>query len=103
MRVQLLAGDLDGRQLLIGEWGNRPIVGRVLETGRLGDLIGTYWAAVLLISNSLRSFLQSCRFTGWEAVPVVIDPPLARGRFALDADCKWKVRPDIWSRWLFAG
>jgi hypothetical protein len=54
-------------------------MGRVIQRGRHGDLIGFGWGGVYLMSDSLRTFLEGSGFTGWFAQAVQIESDLFDG------------------------
>ncbi len=74
MRIDLpgLEG-VASRDILTGKLAGGPIVGVVQQHGRFGDLVGTFWAAVFLISERLREVMRAGDVTGWTTRPVMVE------------------------------
>lgn len=43
-----------------------------MDDGRVGDLVGTTWAALFLVSDEFADALRARGFSGWRLVPVAI-------------------------------
>jgi hypothetical protein len=80
MRVDVAPSDgVKGNELLSGEYrGPLPLTALVREAGPIGDLIGTFWANVFLMSDRLSKAMQELRLSGWRSLPVSVkgDPDL---------------------------
>ena len=68
-----LSADLKGADLVRGDYhGPLPLRAVVGEEGAVGDLIGTFWASVFLISNRLSKAFKDLRLSGWRSLPVSV-------------------------------
>jgi hypothetical protein len=76
---------LKGNELLFGEYrGPLPLTAVVRQEGQIGDLVGTFWANVFLMSDRLKKALQELRLSGWRSLPVSVkDDPDLDERLAL--------------------
>jgi len=67
------SADLKGNDLLTGEYrGPLPLRAVVREEGAIGDLIGTFWASVFLMSHGLSKAFEDLRLSGWRSFPVSV-------------------------------
>jgi hypothetical protein len=74
MRIDLLGLEsTPPRDILTGKLADDRLVGVVRQHGRLGDLVGTFWAAVFLVSERLREVLRAGGVSGWTTRPVVVE------------------------------
>src|SRR4029077_15279038 len=76
---------VNGNELLSGEYrGQLPLIAVVREGGPVGDLVGTFWANVFLMSDRLSKAMQELRLSGWRSLPVSVkDDPDLDDRLAL--------------------
>ena len=76
---------VNGNELLSGEYrGQLPLIAVVREGGPVGDLVGTFWANVFLMSDRLSKAMQELRLSGWRSLPVSVkDDPDLDNRLAL--------------------
>lgn len=74
-----------GNELLSGEYlGPLPLAAVIRYRGTVGDLIGTYWANVFLVSDRLSKAMRKLRLSGWRTLPVSVkDEPDLDNRLAL--------------------
>jgi hypothetical protein len=64
---------LKGNELLFGEYrGPLPLTAVVKQGGPIGDLVGTFWASVFLMSDRLSKALEELRVSGWRALPITV-------------------------------
>ena len=73
LRVSLTGEGITARGLLTGEFGDQPLVGVVRRPGWPGDLVGTYWAGVYLVSEHFRRSITDLGATGWFTTPVPVE------------------------------
>jgi hypothetical protein len=73
LRVSLTGEGITARGLLTGEFGGQPLVGVVRRPGRPGDLVGTFWAGVYLVSERFRRSLIDLGASGWFTTPVLVE------------------------------
>src|SRR4051794_26299994 len=60
----------DLQRLARGDYaGPLPLQAGVLKRGRMGDLIGTGWATLRVISQRFRQVLDDAQLTGWRTFP----------------------------------
>jgi hypothetical protein len=74
--VRVDIGDLGGaapRTALTGATNMPFPVAQADPTGDVGDLIGTYWAALFLASRAFIRVLSSSSLTGWQTVKITVD------------------------------
>lgn len=71
-RVDLpLPAGFDPRDVLTGMRAIGPsISGEFSPSGRIGDLVGTSWAALFVATDKFVSTLTEARCTGWDVAPV---------------------------------
>ena len=50
--------------------GAVPVKAHVGQAGKFGDLIGTYWASLYVITEGFRKLITDARLTGWHAYPL---------------------------------
>jgi len=72
LRVSLTGEGITARRLLTGDLGGQPLVGVVRQPGRPGDLVGTYWAGVYLVSEHFRRSISDLGASGWFTTPVQV-------------------------------
>jgi hypothetical protein len=73
LRVQLdLPQDVDPKMVLTGQARRFDLIARVLQEGPVGDLIGTYWGMIYLISDRFRNVLIENNISGWRVDPISI-------------------------------
>lgn len=65
---------VDFRGLLTGRVAPSALTGTVPDTGRWGDLVGTYSALLFLISGRVEQVLLDSQISGWRSVPVQVLP-----------------------------
>ena len=64
-------GAIDSNALLRGEFrGHLPLDAVVGQPGKIGDLVGTFWATVYAMSSRLKVALENAGLTGWVPYPV---------------------------------
>jgi hypothetical protein len=75
LRIDILPNtDVTEEELLRGEYkGPIPLPGEVRQGGRLGDLIGTFWASVFAVTGTFIDSLRRLEATGWRAYPIASD------------------------------
>lgn len=61
-----------GTELVRGQFDEGPLKGVVRNSGRIRDLVNTYWPGIFLISDQFRMLLQEHRLAGWRTVAVTI-------------------------------
>jgi hypothetical protein len=81
LRVQIEG--VDGNDLLRGRRQSAHLVGRIVQRGRPGDLIGFGWGGVYLMSDRMRSFLHESGLTGWFAQAVQVEADIGDGQIWL--------------------
>jgi hypothetical protein len=82
LRVQVdLPDDVDPKMVLTGQARRFPLIARVLQEGPVGDLIGTYWGIIYLISDRFVKLLTGNNISGWQVEPISI----ARGSASMSA------------------
>jgi hypothetical protein len=89
LRVSLQGlGDVHARDVLIGAVPFNSLRGTVLEPGKVGDLVSTFWASVFLVTPRLVEALTNLGATGWRAVPVEIpEAPVALSLLCVTGQC----------------
>jgi hypothetical protein len=55
LRVSIAGEGITARGLLTGDFGGRPLVGTVRQSGPPQDLVGTYWAGVYTAAKSAQA------------------------------------------------
>jgi hypothetical protein len=73
LRVSIAGEGITARGLLTGDFGGRPLVGTVRQSGPPQDLVGTYWAGVYLISDHFHQSLRDVGASGWFSTPVQVE------------------------------
>lgn len=79
-------GDLengDPHAVLTGRTPIGRFSGRADGDRELGDLVGTYWAALFLMSSKFVATLETANLTGWKPVPVEVHGNPDARNFAL--------------------
>jgi hypothetical protein len=66
-------GGADPHRVLVGSVDPEIGRGHADPTGKVGDLIGTYWAALFLISRAFVKLLTVSGLTGWRITPVPVE------------------------------
>jgi hypothetical protein len=61
--------------------GALPIKAHVGQAGKVGDLIGTFWPSLYVVTERFRKFIAGAQLTGWHAYPLDrtgpdLQPPL---------------------------
>ncbi len=81
LRIRLLLPTLaDHDRLLDGIYeGALPIHGRIDQKGKVGDLVGTFWAGLYLISERSKKLLEETKITGWRAYPTICEGLVSQG------------------------
>jgi hypothetical protein len=69
LRVSI-GGGLSKRDLLIGNFPGKQLSGTAKRRGRAGDLVGTYWAGLYLVSERFRTSVADMGAIGWLTTPV---------------------------------
>ena len=64
-------GGADPHRVLVGSVDPEIGRGHADPAGKVGDLIGTYWAALFLISRAFVKLLTVAGLTGWRITPVL--------------------------------
>jgi hypothetical protein len=80
LRVSIRGRDVTARNLLNGNLATRPLTGTARRQGRAGDLVGTYWAGVYLVSERFRASVAELGASGWSTTPIHVpgvDVPLS--------------------------
>jgi hypothetical protein len=77
LRLDLEVGsNVRPAQLLRGEnVGIAEISAAVKQSGPVGDLIGTFWATVYVITSRFRDALEKSEINGWRAHPITLRSP----------------------------
>ncbi len=80
----LVPNSVDSRSLLSAEYrGALPLPAAVGQRGRLGDLVGTFWATVYLVSDRFKEVLEGAALSGWTTFPVAPRERLESGLWLL--------------------
>ena len=53
--------------------GGLPIRGFVDQKGKVGDLLGTFWASLYLIGDRFKKLLEENAIGGWRAYPTICE------------------------------
>jgi hypothetical protein len=74
LRVSIRGGqsDVAARNLLSGSLADQPLTGTARRHGRVGDLVGTYWAGVYLVSERFRESVAELGASGWSTTPIQV-------------------------------
>jgi hypothetical protein len=74
LRLDVLSGiNESGARLLRGEYGGPlPLTGVVVQRGPVGDLIGTSWANLYVVTSRVVQVLEQSDLTGWMTYPVAV-------------------------------
>jgi hypothetical protein len=74
VRVSIRGGqsDVAARNLLSGSLADQPLTGTARRQGRVGDLVGTYWAGVYLVSERFRESVAELGASGWSTTPIQV-------------------------------
>jgi hypothetical protein len=72
---QVDIGDLAGAELfdvLGGAVDPTPLLGEPDPKGKLGDLVGTYWAVLVLVSDRFIDVASAAGLSGWQTKPITL-------------------------------
>jgi hypothetical protein len=72
LRVSIRGRDVTARDLLSGNLPDQPLAGSARRQGRAGDLVGTYWAGVYLVSERFQASVAELGASGWSTAPVQV-------------------------------
>jgi hypothetical protein len=80
LRIHVEGVDGDAATVLRGQQPRTKLRGRIGQSGRVTDVVGTFHAELFLISERFVRYLAEQRLTGWHAEPVeiaLLDAPLS--------------------------
>ena len=87
--VRVDIGDLGGadpHRVLVGSVDPQITLGQADSTGKVGDLIGTYWAELFLVNRAFVELLTVSGLTGWRTTSVPV-----QGNPSVDDVCLLRV------------